>query len=195
MLKRESTLEMFNYHKLSSYSDIKMRELQYTTKINLRGDSHDKNFMSAAGEILNNILPTKANTYTIQENIKIIWLSPNEWLITEENENNKNRLLDELNNAVGSVEASVTDVSENRTVIRINGKQIFTLLAKFLVLDLEKNFSKVESVAQTLFVKVPVLLVRVHLDNQEPTIDIITNRSHANYIIELLVDGTKNIQI
>ena len=30
-------------------------------------------------------------------------------------------------------------------------------------------------------------------NNQIPVIDIFTNRSHANYIYKLLVDGTKNL--
>ena len=70
--------------------------------------------------------------------------------------------------------------------------KIYKLLSKFLVLDLEKNLPDESSCAQTLFVKVPVLLVRNHYDGI-PEIDIFTNRSHANYIYNLLVDGTKNL--
>ena len=83
-------------------------------------------------------------------------------------------------------------MSENRTIIRISGKYVYVLLSKFLVLDLEKNLSTDSSCAQTLFVKVPVLLVRNHYD-ETPEIDIFTNRSHANYIYNLIVDGTKNL--
>ena len=68
-------------------------------------------------------------------------------------------------------------------------KKIIVLLSKFLVLDLEKNLSTDSSCAQTLFVKVPVLLVR----NRYGAIDIFANRSHANYIYNLIVDGTKNL--
>ena len=167
--------------------------MQFSTKINLRGDLDDINFLSSINNVLNISLPQEPNTYTIYENTKIIWLSPNEWLINEENENNKHKLLNELINSVGSGKVSVTDVSENRTIIRISGKKIFKLLTKFLVLDFENNFSKVTSAAQTIFVKVPVLLVRIHAKNEEPMIDIFTNRSHANYIFTLLIDGSKNL--
>ena len=44
---------------------------------------------------------------------------------------------------------------------------------------------------QTLFVKVPVLLVRNNNEKQIPEIDIFTNRSHANYIYNLIVDGSQ----
>ena len=36
-----------------------------------------------------------------------------------------------LENSIGSQDASVTDVSENRTIIRICGKQTYVLLSKF----------------------------------------------------------------
>ena len=113
-------------------------------------------------------------------------MGPNEWLIT----NNQN-LYNNLKSEIGDMQASVTDVSENRTVIRISGEQIFKLLSKFLVLDLEKNLPDESSCAQTLFVKVPVLLVRNNNEKQIPEIDIFTNRSHANYIYNLIVDGSQ----
>ena len=133
------------------------------------------------------MLPTKANTYSKNEKVKVMWLGPDEWLIV----NDDDAFL-KLQNEIGDLEASVTDVSENRTIIRIRGREIFVLLSKFLVLDLEKNLSTDSSCAQTLFVKVPVLLVRNHYDGT-PEIDIFTNRSHANYIYKLIVDGTKNL--
>ena len=94
---------------------------------------------------------------------------------------------------MGDKEASVTDVSENRTIIRISGIKIFTLLSKFLVLDLEKNLSSESSCAQTFFIKVPLLLVRNNNNDEIPEIDIFVNRSHANYIYNLIIDGTKNL--
>ena len=98
-----------------------------------------------------------------------------------------------MHKVVGSSDASVTDISENRTVIQISGTKIFTLLAKFSTLDFDKSFANPASVAQTLFVKVPVLLVRNYDDKQVPALDIYVNRSHANYIYKLLVDGTTNL--
>ena len=125
--------------------------------------------------------------------IYLIWLGPNEWLITEKNNENKQSLLQKLYKAVVSSEASVTDISENRTVIQISGTKIFTLLAKFITLDFDKSFAKPSSVAQTLFVKVPVLIVQSYNVKQVPALDIYVNRSQANYIYKLLKDGSKNL--
>jgi len=193
MLNRENSIHMLQNNVVQESAEIKFQELPFMTKINLRGNPNDKNFMSSANEILNAILPIKPNTYITIDSLKIIWLGPNEWLIIDEKEDDKQDLFSKLENSFTSQDVSVTDVSENRTVIRITGAKSFILLAKFLTLNLENSLHNSSSVAQTLFIKVPVLLMRHHKHNTEPTVDIFTNRSHANYVYKILVDGTKNL--
>ena len=193
MLNRENAIQSLNNNQFKELGDkvfcIKIKELPFVKKINLRLDPNNKDCISSYSEILSTMLPTKANTYSVNAiNEKVIWLGPDEWLIVSDDDNAFLKLLNKIKN----LEENVTDVSENRTIIRIRGKYIYVLLSKFLVLDLEKNLSTNSSCAQTLFVKVPVLLVRNHHDGT-PEIDIFANRSHANYIYSLLVDGTKNL--
>ena len=189
MLNKEKTINSIN-NNIIEHFEIKIQELPYVDKINLRLDPNNNDYMSICGKILGAVLPTKPNTYVQNEKVKIIWLGPDEWIVINDQEN---ELFIKLKNELGDLEASVTDVSENRTIIRLSGKKIMTLLSKFLVLDLEKNLGTQSSCAQTLFVKVPILLVRNDDNNQIPVIDIFTNRSHANYIYNLIVDGTKNL--
>ena len=192
MLNRENTIQSLKNNKFKDFKEkhsfIQIQELPFVKKINLRLDPNDKDCVSSFSKILGTMLPTKTNTYSKNEKIKVIWLGPDEWLIVSDDDD----AFIKLQNKIGNLEASVTDVSENRTIIRIRGKKTYVLLSKFLVLDLEKNLSTDLSCAQTLFVKVPVLLVRNHYD-EIPEIDIFTNRSHANYIYNLIVDGTKNL--
>ena len=190
MLNREKTIHSFNHNNIIEHFGIKIQELPYVNKINLRLDPNNNVYMSSCSKILGVVLPTKPNTYVQNEKVKIIWLGPDEWMVINDQEN---ELFIKLKNELGDLEASVTNISENRTIIRLSGKKIITLLSKFLVLDLEKNLGTQSSCAQTLFVKVPILLVRNDDNNQIPVIDIFTNRSHANYIYNLLVDGTKNL--
>jgi len=196
MLIRENTIIELKEDTIKEYSGITFRELPFVTKINIRGNPRDKNFMSANEKIIDSVLPTKVNTCTNNGKIKILWLGPSEWLIVDENENFNSELISQLDNINNQEETSVTDVSENRTVIRIAGKNIYTLLGKFIVLDLDKNLENESSVVQTLFVKVPIILIRNHgnSNNQIPEIDLYTNRSHANYVYNLLVDGTHNLK-
>ena len=116
-------------------------------------------------------------------------MGPNEWLVVDEIKKESNELLIKLQNINNKNESSVTDVSENRTVLRISGDKLFILLSKFLVLDLDKNLINKSSVCQTLFVKVPIIITL----NDKNVTDIFVNRSHANYIYKLLVDGAKNL--
>ena len=195
MLDRENTIQSLKNNKFKELGDkvffIKIKELPFIKKINLRLDPNDKDCVLSCSKILGTMLPTKANTYSTNAiNEKIMWLGPDEWLIVSDNDD----AFLKLQNEIGDLEASVTDVSENRTIIRIRGRYVYVLLSKFLVLDLEKNLSTDSSCAQTLFVKVPVLLVRNHHEGT-PEIDIFTNRSHANYIYNLIVDGTKNLDL
>lgn len=190
MLFRENIIKSLKDNIIKELSGIKFQELPFIRKINLRGNPEDKSFIISTGKILDTLLPIETNKYTKKNNIKAIWLGPNEWLIVNENETN---IYDQLLKIFDNKEISVTDVSENRTVLRVSGKRLFTLLSKFLVLDLEKNLSNESSCCQTIFVKVPVLIVRNQNNNDETSVDIYTNRSHANYIYELLVDGTKNL--
>ena len=194
MLSREITIQSLKNNKFKDFREkhsfIQIQELPFVKKINLRLDPNNKNSFSSCSKILGTNLPTKINTYSKNAtNEKIICLGPDEWLIVS----NDDDAFIKLQNKIGDIEASITDVSENRTIIKISGSKAYVLLSKFLVLDLEKNLSTDLSCAQTLFVKVPILLVRKNNDTEVPEIDIFANRSHANYIYNLIVDGTKNL--
>ena len=185
-LQQDNCINSLSNNKVENHFGVEIQELPFINKINVRIDINDNQNIIKCGRLINAILPIQPNTYVKNDNVKAIWLGPNEWLIT----NNQN-LYNNLKSEIGDMQASVTDVSENTTVIRISGEQIFKLLSKFLVLDLEKNLPDESSCAQTLFVKVPVLLVRNNNEKQIPEIDIFTNRSHANYIYNLIVDGSQ----
>ena len=187
-LKQDNCINFLSNNKVENHFGINVQELPFINKINIRINPNDNESIIKCGKIINTILPIKPNTYAKNENIKVIWLGPNEWLIININNSFKN-----LRNEIGDIDASVTDVSENRTIIRISGKQINKLLSKFLVLDLDNNLPNESACAQTLFVKVPVLLLRNYNAKQVPEIDIYVNRSHANYIYNLIVDGAKNL--
>ena len=190
MLNRDNTIPSIKNNKVEEHFGIKIQELPFVKKINLRLDPNDKDCVSSCSKILETMLPTKDNTYSTNAiNEKVIWLGPNEWLIVSDDDDAFLKLL----NKIGDLEASLTDVSENRTIIRIRGRYAYILLSKFLVLDLEKNLHSESSCAQTLFVKVPILLVRNSNNTQRHEIDIFTNRSQANYIYRLLVDGVTNL--
>ena len=189
MLTRESVLKL---NKVQNYNGINFEELSNIPKINLRGKSNDTEFMKDVGEILNTFLPIEANTNNANNDLKIIWLSPNEWLIQINNENKFQDIFSKLQSKLNPQNTAITDVTENRTIIKVKGENLYKLLAKFMVINLDKVLKKESSVAQTIFIKIPILIVRNHKDKEEPSIDIHANRSHTSYLYNLLVDGTQN---
>ena len=190
MLNRENVLEDNN---VKDYNGFNFQELSNIYKINLRGKSNDKDFLTIIGKILDIVLPTEPNTSINNDKLKTIWLSPNEWLIEIYEANNFEKIISDLKDSLNSNNTAVTDVSENRTVLKLSGLHLYKLLSKFMIIDLDKALNKDASVAQTIFIKVPVLIIKNHKKNEKQCINMHTNRSHAQYIIDLLIDGSKNI--
>lgn len=190
MLKRESVLKD---KIMQTHNGIDFKELSNIPKINLRGQTNNKDFISNARKILNTSLPTEPNISIFNDNTKVMWLSPNEWLVQIHNENKFKEIFTKLQSILNPENTAVTDITENRTIINIRGQNLYILLAKFMVIDLDQNLKKETAVVQTLFIKVPVLIVRIHKDNEKPNIDMYINRSHTNYIFNLLVDGSRNL--
>ena len=177
-----------------NYNGIFVKERDPVGKINLRGNSNDKEFMKNVGSVLDLVLPIEPNVRVSNKNINIIWLSPNEWLIETPKDDTMN-ILELLKSNLNPQKTAITDVSFNRTILRLEGDHVFTLLSKYLVINLEEVLKKNYSVAQTIFLKIPILLIRNNNDNESISIDIYLNRSHAKYVYELLIDGSKILNI
>jgi len=190
MLKRESALKNMT---IQVHNGIEFEELSHISKINLRGQLNNKDFMTSSRNILDTSLPTESNTSNVSPNAKVIWLGPNEWLIEINNENKFKKIFSKLQSTLNPQNTAVTDLTENRTIIKVSGHSLYTLLAKFLLIDLDNILQKEAAVTQTLFVKVPVLIARNHKNNEIPNVSIHANRSHSQYIYKLLVDGSRNL--
>jgi len=177
-----------------NFNGISIEERYLVGKINLRGKSTDKEFMKDVGSVLDLVLPIEPNVRVSNNNISIIWLSPNEWLIESPKEETQ-KLLTLLKSTLNPKKTAITDVSFNKTILRLKGDHVFTLLSKYLVINLEEALKTNYSVAQTIFIKIPVLLIRNYNDDEITSIDIHLNRSHAEYVYELLLDGCKILNI
>ena len=184
-LKRNAVFEDLKMEK----NGISIEELPFIEKINLRGDTKDRDFISNAGAVLDILIPTEPNTKIQNKDLQVIWLSPNEWLLSFLNNNHFVTILEELNNKLNPEKTSITDISENKTVIRIEGNHTTELLRKFIVLDIDNALNSNLRVAQTIFIKIPVLIIRNHNDQEKQSFDIHVNRSHTTYLRDLLLDG------
>ncbi len=177
-----------------NFNGIYIEERDFVGKINLRGKSNDKEFMRNVGSVLDLVLPVEPNVRVSNNDTNIIWLSPNEWLIETPGDKTQ-KVLKLLKSILNPQNTAITDVSFNRTVLRLKGDHVFTLLSKYLVINLEEVLKTNYSVAQTIFIKIPILLIRNNKDNETISIDIHLNRSHAKYVYKLLIDGCKILNI
>ena len=100
------------------FNGISIEERDFVGKINLRGKSIDKEFMKNVGSVLDLVLPIEPNVRVSNNNISIIWLSPNEWLI-ETPKAEKQKILLLLKTTLNPKKTAITDVSFNRTVLRL----------------------------------------------------------------------------
>ena len=185
-LERKSVLEDLKIEK----NGISIKELPFVGKINLRGNAKDRDFMSNAGSVLNILIPTEPNSKIENRDFQVIWLSPNEWLINFLNNEHHLRIMEELNLKLNPEKTSVTDISENKTIIRVEGNNTLELLRKFMIIDIDNVLNSNLRVAQTIFVKIPILIIRNHLNEDYQSFDIHVNRSHTIYLRDLLIDGS-----
>ena len=147
MLERKNVLKD---KEMQNHNGIDFKELSNVPKINLRGQSNDKNFMVSVRKILNTLLPTEPNISIINDDTKVMWLSPNEWLVQILNENKFKAIFTNLQSTLNPENTAVTDLTENRTILNISGHNLYTLLAKFMVLDLDQSLRKETAVVQSL---------------------------------------------
>ena len=185
ILKRNSVLEDLKIER----NGISIEELPFVNKINLRGNTTDRIFMSNTGSVLDILIPTEPNTKIENKNLQVIWLSPNEWLLNFIYNENFTRIFENLSNKLNPENTSITDISESKTIIRVEGIHTTELLRKFLILDIDTVLNSNLKVAQTIFVKVPILIVRNHKNQDTQSFDIHLNRSHTIYLKDLLLDG------
>ena len=184
-LERKAVLKDLKIEK----NGISIEEIPFIDKLNLRGNSKDKDFLSKTGTILETLIPLDPNTKVSNTKFQVIWLSPNEWIINFFNNDIFIKIHNQLNDQLNPEKTSVTDISENKTVIRVVGNKSVELLRKFMILDIDKALNDNSRVAQTIFVKIPVLIIRNHLNEEKQSFDIHVNRSHTNYLRALLLDG------
>lgn len=161
-----------------------IRELAFTTQINLRGDPSEDAFVNEVAGAIGLALPLEPNTYTGSDLRTAIWLGPDEWLITAPDGEHQS-LPAALREALNGQHHSVVDQSANRTLIEIAGSEARLVLAKGCTLDLHASAFSAPRCAQTLLAKAPVILQGMAAN----AFGLYVRDSFAEYLAEWLVDA------
>lgn len=144
--------------------------------LNLRGDSSDSRFVSAASKVLRVDLPLVPNTFAAEMST-VFWLGPDEWLIASPG-GQRPTLPTLLDDALSGMHATLNDITGAQLALRISGKNAATLLAKGCTLDLHPRVFSKGQCAQSGIAKAGILLAKV----DDTTFDVCVRRSFAEYV-------------
>lgn len=161
---------------------IGLREIADRGMIDLRGLATDRKFMAAAKQALGIDLPKQPRTSVSWGEIKVLWLSVDQWLILAPR-TKAAELLAALNKALGGIHSLAVDVSDMRAVIRLEGEGSREVLMKGSSLDLLSGEYGPGTVRRMRFGEIAALLHVV----EDDVFDVYVFRSYADYAWDYLL--------
>ena len=171
-------------------TDLRIRELPFSGKLLLQARGHIDDIRQSVSAITGQELPVNPNTCSpatgTNADTTLLWLAPEKWLIIL----NPIKLRDiqqQLKMALADIPSLISDVSDARTGIEVSGNLARVLLAKVCALDLAAASFGPGRCAQSLLVRVPLLL---HQVDDRPTFHLYVDRSVARYAWDWLSDAT-----
>lgn len=160
---------------------ISLREIADRGMIDLRGLASDPAFMSAAHDALGFALPTAPRTSASWGDVKVLWLSVDQWLILS-SRSKAHEILANLRTALKGIHSLAVDVSDMRAVIRLEGEGLREILMKGTSLDLLDAEYKPGLCRRMRFAEIAALLHVV----EDNVFDVYVFRSYAHYTWEFL---------
>lgn len=167
-----------------------IREITSRGMIDLRGLTSDRKFMAAAKEVLGLALPKDPRSSAAWGEVQALWLSTDQWLILCPRAKTA-ELLKDLRQALEGIHSFAVDVSDMRTIIRLEGDDARFLLLKGSSLDLLSSDYEAGTVRRLRFAEIAALL---HIVSTKPdVIDLYVFRSYANYAWDWLLANGRNV--
>jgi sarcosine oxidase subunit gamma len=136
-------------------------------------------------------LPLEPNRVATMGAVRVLWLGPDEWLITAP-EGTAPELPARLARAVAGQHASLLDLSSSRAVMTISGPKSRALLEKGCGLDLHPRAFSAGHCAQTWFAGVSIILDQL---SAAPSYRLFVRRSFARWLCRWLIDAAKEYRI
>ena len=109
-------------------------EIPYLGYISLRGDAADPTFVSAASSAIGAPLPLQPCTLAMSNGVKVLWLSPDEWMIICER-GQLGSLIGQLRQALSDIRSQVVDNSGGYTQVILLGRNALDVLQHASVYD------------------------------------------------------------
>lgn len=185
-IRKESPLHYVkDKHPIQS-EEFNAHELPFLGYINLRGDSQDIEFGDKISKITGLELPIQANRVNKNDKYEIYWMSPDEWLIVT-NEDEESQIITQIEEILKDRFFAITNVTGGFTKIKTSGNNMRQILNKGTSFNLNPESFKIGRCTKTQFAHSAILICA--LENNE--YDIIIRRSFAEYFWLYLVDSVK----
>lgn len=165
---------------------ISIREIAGRGMIDLRGLTTDAGFMAAVKGVLGVELPTKPRTSVTWGDVKVLWLSIDQWLILSAR-HKAHELLASLREALQGIHSLAVDVSDMRAVIRLEGEGCREVIMKGTSLDLLDPEYVQGCCRRMRYAEIAALLDVV----EDNVFDIYVFRSYAHYTWNFLCATAK----
>ena len=165
---------------------IFLKECRHTGKLILRGDPSDDLFIKATSKVLGYKLPLTPNTFLKNNEYTSVWLGPDEWLVNSLPGDESSLELD-LNIALTDFHHSVTNVSDNSTIIQLSGPNARSVIMKGCAVDVHPRALNTGDAFQSNLAAASVIMWQLDLI---PTFNIMVRASFASYLWKWLLDAS-----
>ena len=184
-LERTSPLQPYAARFTGLPNSVAIVEEPFMTMVDLRVDPSGPGGWAAA-EVLGVELPAIASTYAKNDDTTVIWLGPDEWLVTATALTGP-ELEARLREAIAQHGGVAVDVSGQRTTLTLRGSHSRDVLGKGCALDLHPRVFGAGTAAQTMLGQAGVILLAVNGTGEDYR--ILVRATFARYLADWLLDA------
>ena len=157
---------------------IGLGEITDLGMIDVRGDAGERAFRDAFRQAAGCGLPVEPRTSLAEGDVSVLWLSIDQWLIVAPRRRTGD-MVSALRSGLRGVHALAVDVSDARTIIRLQGEGVREVLMKGAPVDLTLPEYRLGSVRRLRFGDIAAM---VHIRALAPdVIDLYVFRSYARF--------------
>lgn len=141
--------------------------------------------LKAAEQALGIGIPAAPNTHALKDDVRIVWLGPDEWMI-QTSDRRTETVHCSLCEALEQHTGAATIVSDHSVALELSGPGARTVLEKGCPLDLHPRAFRAGHCAQSHFLQAVILLIQV---DDSPRYVLRVRRSMAEYLWDALADA------
>ena len=167
---------------------VRLKEIIDRGMIDVRGIASDSRFTSAAKEVLGFDLPLGPRTSAGAGEVNALWLSVDQWLLTLPR-GQAPSMHARLCKALEGVHSLVADMSDARTILRLEGDNVREVLNKGTSVDFTGSDMRAGAVRRLRYAEIAAM---VHVISTRPdVVDLYVFRSYAEYVWDYLAATAK----